>query len=66
MVWIIILPHTGLLPAFLVRGGCVPHPGKWERSCARRGKIYQYFSLKYTFILAVFLLEIGSLIAGTS
>ena len=29
-----------------------------------RGKVYQYFSIKYTFILAVFLFEIGSLIAG--
>ncbi|CAD6582685.1 MAG: hypothetical protein ASARMPRED_001033 [Alectoria sarmentosa] len=28
------------------------------------GKVYQYFSLKYTFILAVFIFEIGSLLAG--
>ncbi|KAL9597090.1 MAG: hypothetical protein Q9219_005373 [cf. Caloplaca sp. 3 TL-2023] len=28
------------------------------------GKAYQYFSVKYTFILAVFIFEIGSLLAG--
>lgn len=30
------------------------------------GKVYQYFPLKYTFILAVFIFEIGSLIAGVA
>ena len=31
-----------------------------------RGKVYQYFSLKYTFIIAVILFEIGSLVSGVS
>ncbi|KAL8788425.1 MAG: hypothetical protein Q9195_007304 [Heterodermia aff. obscurata] len=30
------------------------------------GKVYQYFPLKYTFILAVFVFEIGSLVAGVA
>ncbi|KAL8933075.1 MAG: hypothetical protein Q9216_006533 [Gyalolechia sp. 2 TL-2023] len=30
------------------------------------GKAYQYFPLKYTFILAVFIFEVGSLVAGVA
>ena len=35
-----------------------------DTNLACRGKVYQYFSLKYTFMLAVFLFELGSLLAG--
>ena len=66
MVWVVLFHRPGLLPAILVRRDPGLVSRQHDTHSDGRGKLYQYFSLKYAFILATFVFEIGSLVAGGS